>query len=451
MQITFLGATQTVTGSKYLLSFGEHKVLIDCGLFQGLKSLRLLNWSSFPINPKDIDAVILTHAHIDHSGYLPVLMKNGFQGKIYCSAGTQDLCSILLPDCGHLMEEEANYANRHRFSKHQPALPLYTKKEALNVLKQFSAVPFDKTINLFESFSFKLKHAGHILGASFIEIEYKNKIMVFSGDMGRFQDPVMCAPENIAEADYLILESTYGDRAHDNSDPIKKLTEIINKTIRRGGSIIIPAFAVGRVQSILYLLHKIKENKSIPNIPIFLDSPMAINATQIFCKYKDEYRISKEECHKFGNIATYINTIEDSKKIDINKMPKIIISASGMATGGRVLYHIKSYASDDRNTILFTGYQALETRGRRMVEGEKEVKMLGEMIPIRAEIQMIDNLSAHADYTEILNWLENFKRPPSTVFITHGEKESGIALKHKIEERFGWHCELPHYQQVFNL
>lgn len=451
MQITFLGATQTVTGSKSLLSFGQHKVLVDCGLFQGLKELRLRNWQPFPINPKEIDAVILTHAHIDHSGYLPLFMKNGFTGKIYSSFGTRDLCSILLPDCGHLLEEEAHYANLHGFSKHHPALPLYTKQDALKVLKQFKSLPFGKIFNLYDNFDFSFRHAGHILGASFVEIQYKNKTILFTGDIGRFQDQVMRAPENITEADYLILESTYGDRVHDNSDPIKKLKEIINKTVKRGGSIIIPAFAVGRAQSILYLLYKIKESKGIPNIPIYLDSPMAINATKIFCQYKDEYRMDEAECYQFGNIATYINTIEESKKLDSNNMPKIIVSASGMVTGGRVLYHIKAYGSNDKNTILFTGYQALETRGRRMIEGETEVKMLGEMIPIRAEIQTIDNISAHADYVEILNWLENFKRPPKKVFITHGEKESGTVLKNKIEERFGWQCELPQYLQSFNL
>lgn len=451
MQITFLGATQTVTGSKFLLSFGEHKVLIDCGLFQGLKKLRLRNWAPFPIDPKSIHTVILTHAHIDHAGYLPLLMKNGFRGKIYATPGTKDLCSILLPDCGHLFEEEANYANRHGYSKHRPALPLYTKDDAFKVLKQFCTIPFGKSINLFENFNFQFKHAGHILGASFIEIEYKNKVIVFSGDMGRFQDLVMRPPENITDADYLILESTYGNRAHDTGDPIKKLTEIINKTVKRGGTIIIPAFAVGRAQSILYLLYKIKQTKTISNIPIFLDSPMAINSTRIFCQYKDEYRMSEEECHEFEKIAKYINTIEDSKSLDINRLPKIIISASGMVTGGRVLFHIKSYGQDDKNTIIFTGYQSLETRGKRIIDGEREIKMLGEMIQIRAEIQVIDNISAHADYTEILNWLENFKRPPSKVFLVHGEKGSRISFKNKIEERFGWHCELPLYQQSFNL
>ncbi len=451
MQITFFGATQTVTGSKTLLSFGEHKVLVDCGLFQGLKELRLRNWNPLPINPKEIDAVILTHAHIDHSGYLPLLMKNGFRGKIYTSFGTRDLCSILLPDCGHLLEEEAHYANLHGFSKHHPALPLYTKQDALNVLKQFNALPFGQEFNLFDDFKFIFRHAGHILGASFVEIHYKNKTILFTGDMGRFQDPVMRAPENITDVDYLILESTYGDRLHDNTDPIKKLKEIINKTIKRGGTIIIPAFAVGRAQSILYLLYRIKESKGIPNIPIFLDSPMASNATKIFCQYEDEYRMDQAECYRFENIATYINTIEDSMRLDSNKMPKIIVSASGMVTGGRVLHHIKAYGNNDKNTILFTGYQALETRGRRMIEGEKEIKMLGEMIPIRAEIQIIDNISAHADYVEILNWLANFSRPPKKIFITHGEKEAGKSLKNKIEERFGWQCELPHYAQSFNL
>lgn len=451
MQITFLGATQTVTGSKFLLTFEQHNVLIDCGLFQGLKELRLRNWEPFPINPKNIDAVILTHAHIDHSGYLPLLMRNGFKGKIYASPGTKDLCSILLPDSGHLLEEEAFYANLHGYSKHHPALPLYTQNDALNVLKQFFTIPFGKELNLFDNFNFKFRHAGHILGASFIEIKYKNKLLLFTGDMGRFQDPVMCAPENITEADYLILESTYGDRIHNNSDPTQKMREIINKTAKRGGTIIIPSFAVGRVQSILYLLYKMIESKSIPHLPIFLDSPMAINSAKIFCQYKDEYRMSEDECHAFGNIATYINTIEESKKLDINRMPKIIISASGMVTGGRVLHHIRSYGTNHKNTILFTGYQALETRGRRIMDGEKEIKMLGEIIPIKAEIQVIDNISAHADYMEILNWLDNFKRSPTKVFITHGEKTASGSLKDKIEQRFGWSCELPHYQQSFDI
>lgn len=452
MQLTFLGATHTVTGSKFLLSLNRRKVLIDCGLFQGLKELRLRNWASLPINPSEIDAVILTHAHIDHSGYLPLLMKNGFQGKIYSSLGTKDLCTILLPDCGHLQEEEAYYANRHGYSKHQPALPLYTKEDALKVLKLFKPLPFNESFNLLDNnLSFKFRHAGHIIGASFIEIEVGNKRLLFTGDMGRFQDPIMRSPEKILNTDYLILESTYGDRLHDKTDPLIKLKEVINNTVKRGGSVIIPAFAVGRAQCLLYYLYKLKEQKAIPDIPIFLDSPMAVDATRIFCQYKNEYRMTQDECYQIGKIATYVNTPENSKEIDKNRMPKIIISASGMVTGGRVLFHIKSYASESKNTILFTGYQAVETRGRRIIEGEREIKLLGQTVPILADIQVIDSISAHADYVEILNWLENFKKPPKKIFIVHGEQSSAVSLKNKIKERFGWDCELPEYLQTIQL
>lgn len=451
VKISFLGATHTVTGSKNLLRLGSKNVLIDCGLFQGYKELRLRNWDKFPINPAQIDVVILTHAHIDHSGYLPLLVKNGFKGPIYSSAATKDLCAILLPDSGHLQEEDAYFANKYGFSKHKEALPLYTQKEAENVIKQFVVVEFDKRYKLFENSHFSLLRAGHILGAAFVKIEHENTKIVFSGDLGRPHDPIMVEPSAIKEADYLVLESTYGDRLHDRASPEIQLKRVITETAKRGGVLIIPAFAVGRAQSLLYYIYQLKRKNEIPDLPVFLDSPMAINATKLLLKHMHEHRLNEETCRDACNIATYANTIEESKNIDSYHMPIIIISASGMATGGRVLHHLKAFASDQHNTILFSGFQAGGTRGDRIVKGEHEVKIHGKMVPIRAKVENIDTLSAHADYQEILLWLENFKHAPKKVFITHGELAAAMSLKEKIEEKFHWSCVIPNYLQTVDL
>lgn len=445
MKITFLGATETVTGSKYLIEENSIKVLIDCGLFQGYKELRLRNWDVFPLAPASIEAVILTHAHIDHSGYIPLLVKKGFRGKIYCSKATYDLCSLLLPDSGHLQEEDAERANRHGYSKHHPAMPLYTEDDAKTSLKYFHPVDFGKTYFLKEDLHFRLSRSCHILGSAFITLSNGSKDIVFSGDLGRPHDPIMCSPTKIDDATYIVIESTYGDRLHDTQDPAKKLGEIIRKTVTQGGSIIIPSFAVGRAQSILYYLHKLKEAKAIPDIPIFLDSPMAVNTTQLLCKYKNEHRLPDTLCSEVSHIATYINSVEASKQLDQSVMPSIIISASGMATGGRVLHHLKHYVTDPKNTILFTGFQAGGTRGDRLLKGEKVIKIHGELVPVRAKIEALHNLSAHADYEEILSWLSNFQKPPQKIFITHGEHYSAASLKAKIEERFGWTVYVPSY------
>lgn len=451
MQLTFLGATGTVTGSKYLIETDTKKVLIDCGLFQGYKELRLRNWNRLPVSPRSIDAVILTHAHIDHTGYIPLLVKNGFHGNIYCTPGTKALCEILLPDSGFLQEEEANFANRHNISKHKPALPLYTREDALNSLKQFKTIDFEINTLLFDDLSFKFKKAGHIIGSAFVSIKHHATSLLFTGDMGRPHDPIMREPAIIQQTDYLVIESTYGDRLHDTENPEDQLEKIINKTAKRGGSIIIPAFAVGRAQNLLYYIDQLKTAKKIPDMPVFLDSPMAINATQIFCDYPKEHRLSNQLCEKFCRAATYINTSEESKKLSQLTSPAIIISASGMATGGRVLHHLKTFAPNHRNTILFTGYQAGGTRGAKIMAGEKEIKIHGELIPVKAEVAMLSNASAHADYREILEWLSHFTSAPKKVFITHGEQASAMSLKTKIEEKFKWHCEVPVYLQKEKL
>lgn len=445
MKIQFLGAVQTVTGSKYLIQTNEINLLVDCGLFQGYKELRLRNWVNLPVNPRKIDYVLLTHAHIDHSGYIPLLIKNGFRGKILCTAATKDLCSILLPDSGHLHEEDARYANRKGYSKHHPALPLYTQKEAEDSLSYFQVISFEDRIQIAKNLYVTFYYGAHILGASFLRLEQGDTSILFSGDLGRQADPLMFAPKKPPYADFLVIESTYGNRIHDTTDPLIQLKAIINRTVKRGGSLIIPSFAVGRTQSLLYYLHQLKLKKEIPDIPVFVDSPMATNATKIFAHYTEQNRLTPEQNKAVCAVAHYINSVEESMALDNQKFPVIIISASGMATGGRVIHHIRHFAPQPKNTILFSGFQVGGTRGDRMIRGQKEIKMFGQMIPIRAEIVQIENISAHADSAEMLDWLACLKKAPRKLFITHGETVAAEALKSQIEQRFHWKCEIPAY------
>lgn len=451
MKLRFLGATETVTGSKYLLTTRDGKVLIDCGLFQGYKELRLRNWAHPPFDPKKIDAVLLTHAHIDHSGYLPLLVKQGFQGPIYATHSTIDLCSILLPDSGYLQEEDAKRANRYGYSKHHPALPLYTEQDALNVLKQFKLIDFEKKYNITHGMTANWYSASHILGASFIRCEVHGKSVLFTGDMGRPNDPILYPPHPIVASDYLVIESTYGDRTHSIEDPKIELAKIIQETAKRGGTILIPSFAVGRAQLILYYLYQLKKQKLIPDISIYLDSPLAIEATEILQAHAKEHKMTPKMCEDVCRIAEYIRTPEESKAIEHNMMPKIIIAASGMATGGRVLHHLKYYGPSHRNTILFTGYQAGGTRGGRIMAGERTVKIHGQEVEINAHVAFLSNTSAHADSKELIDWLSTIEKSPKRVFITHGELNAAAALSHKLTERFGWSCSIPKYQDVENL
>lgn len=451
MKITFMGATGTVTGSKYLIEHGKKRILVDCGLFQGYKELRLRNWDKLPVDPASIDAVILTHAHIDHSGYLPLLVKNGFRGKIYASEATYALCEILLPDSGHIHEEDARRANRYKYTKHHPALPLYTEDEARHSLEYFHTLGFGNPFYLDDDLHFTFSRAGHILGASIISMSDGDQTVVFSGDLGRQNDPIMKTPAKIQDADYLLVESTYGDRLHEKIDPMEEMGEIITSTVTQGGSVVIPAFAVGRAQMILYYIYQLKKAGAIPSVPVYLDSPMAISATNLMKEFLREHKLPEGLCDDVCGIATYTRTVDESKRIISSHMPSVIISASGMATGGRVLHHLKNFITDRNNTILFSGFQAGGTRGDRILKGEKRIKIHGDFYPVRARVENLGNMSAHADYEEILEWLRNFRSPPKKTFIIHGEPEAAASLKEKIEEELGWNVVIPEYLDTEEL
>jgi metallo-beta-lactamase family protein len=451
MRLTFLGAAGTVTGSKYLLESPGQRWLIDCGLFQGLKPLRLRNWERFAIDPKTLDAVLLTHAHLDHSGYLPLLVRNGFRGPIYCSPATAELCGILLPDSGYLQEKDAEFANRHGYSEHKPPLPLYTERDAREALKLFNVLSAGEEHTISARLSVTLRRTGHILGACAIEVASGDLSIVFSGDLGRYDDPILRDPTPVRRSDYLVVESTYGDRMHDRIDPAAALEEIVARTVARGGTVIIPAFAVGRAQSLLYYLSRLKACGRLRNVAVFLDSPMAMDASEVFCRNLQDHRLSERECRTSCDVATYVRSTEESKALTANPVPKVIISASGMATGGRVLHHLKRYAPDPKNTVLFAGFQAPGTRGAAMISGALSVRIHGEDIPVRAEVRNLSMLSAHADASEIMRWMKGFERPPRMTFITHGEPSAAEALKQRIEQELGRACRIPKHLENAEL
>jgi len=451
MEIYFLGATGTVTGSKYLVSSGKAHILVDCGLFQGLKHLRLRNWERLPVDLSTLSAVVLTHAHIDHSGYLPLLVKHGFKGHVYCSAATRDLCSILLPDSGRLQEEQAEYANRHVFSKHHPALPLYTQEDAEIALQYLSAIDFRQEILIGGEIRMRLLPAGHIPGAAMVELRGPDSSILFSGDLGRPDDLIMNPPATSEGADYLVLESTYGNRRHPVEDTRQLLGEIINRTAQRGGVVVIPAFAVGRTQMLLHYLRLLKSDGTIPDLPIYLNSPMAVDATDIFYRHHSEHRLTLEQCEAACRVAKIIRTPEESKALNRRTGPMVIIAGSGMATGGRVVHHLKAFAPDPRNTILFAGFQAEGTRGAAMVNGAKSIRIHGEEVPVLAKIESIDSLSAHADYVQIIEWLKKMKKKPRQVFVTHGEQEAAAAMVQHIGDELHWAARVPEYMEIVIL
>jgi metallo-beta-lactamase family protein len=450
LQLTFLGAVGTVTGSKYLLEAEGQRILVDCGLYQGVKSLRLRNWQPLPAPPESIRAVLLSHAHIDHSGFLPALVRDGFEGRAFCTPPTRDLCKILLPDSGHLQEEDAGYANRKGFSKHHPAMPLYTEADARRALSALSTLPFDDW-NEAGCFRFRFRPAGHILGAASIEVEHRGQRVLFSGDLGRSEDLLMHPPVPPGDPDWIVVESTYGDRLHAKTDPFEVLAALLTRTVERGGILLIPSFAVGRTQTLLYCFHEIFRRGLAETVPVFVNSPMATDVTQLFRRSSDYHRLRDALCGAVCDVAHYTRSIEESKQLTARRDPAVILSASGMASGGRVLHHLRALAPEARNTILFPGFQAPGTRGEALVHGSPSIKIHGSQVPVAAEIRQLDIFSAHADQAELLAWLGACKAPPRRVFVTHGEAVAADTLRREIHDSLGYSATTPEYRQVVEL
>ncbi len=446
VSITFLGAAGTVTGSKYLVRDGSHSLLVDCGLFQGYKLLRERNWQPLPISPRQIDAVVLTHAHLDHSGYLPLLAREGYTKPIHCTNGTRDLCAILLPDSGHLQEEDAAYLNRHALSRHQPALPLYTRQDAVNCLKQFRTHAFGKAFEPIPGWRVRFSHAGHILGAASVLLEVGGRRILFSGDLGRTDDVLMAPPEAPPAADTVLVESTYGDREHPQADMQQELAPALQRLAQRGGVAVVPVFAVGRAQSVLHAIQELKNQGHLPAaLPVFLDSPMAVSTTGLFERYPDEHRLNAQQVHALSHCATMVETTDQSKALARRHGPMVILSASGMATGGRVLHHLALYASDHRNMVIITGHQAPGTRGARIAAGEKSIRIHGQEVAIRAEVVQLTSASAHADAEQTLAWLRRMEHAPAQVFVVHGEMQAADMLRQRIEHEMRWRAAVPEH------
>jgi len=451
MHLDFYGAAGTVTGSKFLLSNGKQRVLVDCGLFQGVKQNRLRNWEDPPFDPTTLNAIVLTHAHLDHSGYLPVLVKNGYNGPVYCTTGTRELSEIILRDSGYLQEEDAKFRNKYKTTKHDPALPLYTQKDAEQSLKLFKPVSFETEAELGGGLSIKLTRAGHILGSACVQVISNGRTIAFSGDLGRPDGPIMRAPEPIDRADYLVVESTYGNRLHQDENPEDQLADVINRTVDREGILLIPSFAVGRSTTILHFISSLMEEGRIPDVSVFLNSPMSINATEVYCEHHREHRLTADQCRDIFQNVDFVRSVAASKALNTNKGPAIIVSASGMCEGGRILHHLKTMLPDPRNTVLFAGFQAPGTRGDQIQSGAETVKIHGEQIPCRAEVVDLPNLSAHADWREIIDWMRHIKEPPRTTFITHGEPKAAQAFQSHVREELGWQSEIPAYKEKVKL
>lgn len=464
-KISFYGGVGTVTGSKYLLESSGKKVLVDCGLFQGLKELRERNWQDPPFKPEEIDAVITTHAHIDHTGYLPRLVKLGFRGKVFTSGATADLLKIMLPDSARLQQEEADYRNRKGLTSHAPALPLYDETDAKAALELIEPIPnTGELAEICEGFRAAFYVAGHIIGASLVLVEMKNARengeaikFLFSGDLGHYEQPIVKDPAVPADCDYLMVESTYGNRLHGDVSSEDQMARIINEAAKRAAPILIPAFAIGRTQEILYMIRELEEAKRIPVLPVAVDSPMASQATQVYNRWREEHDeeyasilMRKRHPLRTGSMTT-ASTREESKRLNQMKGARIIISASGMLTGGRVLHHAMRVLPNPDATIIFVGYQAAGTTGRRILDGEREVRIMKEWIPVRCRVEKVEGFSAHADWKGVLRWLEGLQTAPKTVFTTHGEPEAAEAMAQRIRERFGWNTVVPQYMQTVEL
>lgn len=442
-RLTFLGGAGTVTGSKYLVEHRGLRVLVDCGLFQGLKARRLMNWAPPPVDPRSLDGVLLTHAHLDHSGYLPRLVRDGFRGPVWCTSATLELCRLLLPDSGYLQEEDAAYANRKGFSKHHPALPLYTQADAEASLQRFRTVKFGDPLRLGEGATASFSHAGHILGASSVRLELGGRSILFSGDLGRYDDLLMNDPADAPAADTVVMESTYGDRLHADDDPGDELAAVVRRTIARGGTVLVPAFAVGRAQLVLHVIARLKASGAIPDVPVFLNSPMAVDTTALYRRFHRGHRLDEDALHAMSTVATMVRDVEDSKALVRSAYPSIIVSASGMATGGRVLHHLKALGPDPRNTIALVGYQAPGTRGADLQAGKRTIRMHGADHTIRAEVTTIDGLSAHGDADDLVRWAGTLPAPPKRAFLVHGEPEASDALAQRLRTELGWRTGVP--------
>jgi metallo-beta-lactamase family protein len=463
--LSFLGGTGTVTGSKFLIEHDGFRMMVDCGLFQGLKDLRLRNWDPPPVPPENVDVIVLTHAHLDHTGYLPVMVRRGFAGKILATPATCDLSGILLPDSGHLMEEDARFANWKGYSKHRPALPLYTEEEAREVLPRLQPLPFDGSIDVHDGLSVRFYAAGHIPGAALVEVRVRSqgegngeRVVLFSGDLGRPNQPIVPDPAPLPPCHHLVLESTYGDRDHPDEDAKDRLEMLVRETVRRGGTLLIPSFAVGRTQTLLYLLRELRAENRLPSdVPIHVDSPMAIEATRIVLEHPEAQDLEMRALSASGEDPLGLHgihmdsNVEDSKALNNLAYPAIIISASGMAEGGRILHHLEYKLSDHRTTVLFVGFQAAGTRGRALQEGAKAIKIHGREVPVRARIETLDSLSAHADRGEILGWLRSSKHRPGAIYLVHGEPAATESLADGIQESLGIKSRVPVYLEKVRL
>ena len=459
--IEFLGGVGTVTGSKFLVEAGGPRLLVDCGLYQGLKELRLRNWERFPVDPASIDWVVLTHGHIDHTGYLPRLFKEGFTGRVYATRATADLLRILLPDSGHLQEEEAAYHNKRGTSKHRLALPLYTAEEGLKAAKRVTGVGHGEPVALASGIRVLFRRAGHILGSAIVTVEIGNgagrRRLVFSGDLGRYGAPILPDPMPLGDADGVIVESTYGDRRHDPEPIPAQLERVIRLAITRGGATIVPAFAIGRTQELMYHLSALEKQGRLPRVPTYVDSPMAIEATEIYCAHPEDFdgdmraMVMNRNCPLHCGDFHLARTPEESKAINAIRGPVLIIAASGMATGGRVLHHLRLRLPDPRSTVLLVGFQAPGTRGRLLQDGAKSLKMLGDEVPVRARVETVHGLSAHADADGLMRWLRSAARPPKRVFVVHGDPEPAKALAERVDRELGWSAVVPAYRDRLAL
>ncbi len=451
MKLTFFGGAGTVTGSKILLEVNYKKILIDCGLFQGIKELRKKNWEALPIDLTNLTCVLLTHAHLDHSGYLPLLIKNGYKGAVYCTKPTKYLTEVILLDSGKIHEEDAKRANKYNYTKHNPAKPLYTIKDAKEAIDRIKCFEFNKWHSIDEHIQFKFINSGHILGSAFILLKINKKIIVFSGDVGR-KNPIILNPfEYIEHADYLVVESTYGNRIHKNEIISDELLKYIHHTYSKGGILIIPTFSVERAQEIIYLLSILKQNKQLPKIPIYLDSPMGVDATQIYYSHPSHHKLTQKDITNMRLTVQLISNIHTSRTIVNDKNPKIVLAGSGMITGGRVLHYLEHLIENKKNSILLVGFQANGTRGRSLLSGDSELKFFGKYHKINAEVFKINEFSGHADQRELLDWLQHFKSPPQLTFINHGEPHESQALNIKIKSELHWNCTVAKMNTVYYL